>query len=186
VTAEQGLESRVRAERLPSAVRVDVVHGFAFLVRFFQFCYSCTIYQACLPKTLFAPGRALEWVHRRIAGSQFRSYIPTPPFASYISGHSTFSASAAEILERFTGSDAFGGSFTALPGSSGIEPGLTPAQTVTLSWNTFSDAADQAGLSRRLGGIHFLADDLVGRATGRLVAEAVWTRTQSYINGTDK
>jgi membrane-associated phospholipid phosphatase len=119
-----------------------------------------------------------------IDGQQFQSYIPTPPFASYISGHSTFSAASAEILKRFTGSDSFGASFTALSGSSLIEPGLTPAASVTLSWATFSDAADQAGISRRYGGIHFLADDLVGRQTGRLVAAVVWNKVMSYINGT--
>jgi membrane-associated phospholipid phosphatase len=119
-----------------------------------------------------------------IEGRQFQSYIPTPPFASYISGHSTFSAAAAEVLKRFSGSDHFGASFTALPGSSVIEPGLTPATAVTLTWATFTDAADQAGLSRRYGGIHFLADDLVGRETGRLVAAVVWKKAMSYINGT--
>ena len=42
-----------------------------------------------------------------IDGEEFKSYIATPPFASYISGHSTFSASAAQVLQRFTGSDNF-------------------------------------------------------------------------------
>jgi len=40
--------------------------------------------------------------------------------------------------------------------------------TVTLYWATFTDAANQAGISRRYGGIHFELADLVGRATGRL------------------
>src|SRR5438876_1602027 len=121
-----------------------------------------------------------------IDGEEFKSYIATPPFASYISGHSTFSASAAEVLQRFTGSDNLGTSFTALPGSSTVEPGVTPAQSMTLSWATFTEAADQAGISRRYGGIHFKADDLVGRQTGRLVADVVWTKAMSYINGTSQ
>jgi hypothetical protein len=119
-----------------------------------------------------------------IDGQQFKSYITTPPFASYISGHSTFSASAAEVLKRFTGSDNFDESFTAFPGSSKVEPSTTPTKAVTLIWVTFSDAAGQAGLSRRLGGIHFLADDLVARQTGRLVAIVVWNKAMTYINGT--
>lgn len=114
----------------------------------------------------------------------FRSYLPTPPFGGYISGHSAFSASAAEVLKRFTGSDSFGASFTAEPGSSIIEPGLTPTTSVTLSWSTFSAAADEAGMSRRHGGIHFESDDLVGRAVGRLVAEKAWNRSMAYIGGT--
>lgn len=113
----------------------------------------------------------------------FRSYLPTPPFSGYISGHSAFSAAAAEVLKRFTGSDSFEGSFTAEPGWSIIEPGLTPTTRVTLSWSTFTEAADEAGMSRRYGGIHFESDDLVGRAVGRLVADKVWNRSMAYIRG---
>lgn len=72
-----------------------------------------------------------------------------------ISGHSTLSAAAAEILKRFAGSDHFGASFTAQPGSSLVEPGLTSSVPVTLSWETFSEAANQAGMSSRYRGIHF-------------------------------
>ncbi|MBZ5656978.1 MAG: phosphoesterase [Acidobacteriia bacterium] len=121
---------------------------------------------------------------RNVFGRDFRSYLPTPPFASYISGHSAFSAAAAEIFKRFTGSDDFGESFTADPGSSLVETGLTPSVPVTLSWRTFSDAADQAGMSRRYGGIHFEVDDLAGRALGRLVADEVWNKAVTYIDGT--
>ncbi len=52
-----------------------------------------------------------------------------------------------------------------------------------LSWATFSEAADQAGLSRRYGGIHFEEGDLAGRAMGRLVGAQVWAKAQAYFNG---
>jgi PAP2 superfamily len=122
-------------------------------------------------------------------GSQWIPYqpstFPTPPFPEYISGHSTFSAAGAEILKLFTHRDVFGASVTFPPGSSNTEPGLTPREAVTLSWATFSDAADEAGISRRYGGIHFEAGDLVGRATGRLVARQAWRKAQRYFNGED-
>ena len=121
---------------------------------------------------------------RTIYGKDFRSYLPTPPFASYVSGHSALSAAAAEILQRFTGSDSFGESVTILPGTSLIERGLTPSAAVELSWQTFSEAADQAGLSRRYGGIHFEKDDLVGRTLGREVAGQVWMKALTYLDGT--
>ncbi|HEX9472649.1 MAG TPA: vanadium-dependent haloperoxidase, partial [Steroidobacteraceae bacterium] len=104
------------------------------------------------------------------------STFPTPPFPEYISGHSTFSAAGAEILKLFTHSDAFGGSVSFAVGGSKIEPGYTPAKPVTLAWKTFTEAAEQAGISRRYGGIHFEAADLVGRTMGRLVADQVWAR----------
>jgi hypothetical protein len=120
-------------------------------------------------------------------GSQWIPYqpstFPTPPFPEYISGHSTFSAAAAIVLRLYTGSDSFGGSVTFPAGSSTIEPGITPAQAVTLQWATFSDAANEAGISRRYGGIHFKAGDLVGRAVGAAVGAQVWVKAQSYFNG---
>ncbi|OLD21062.1 MAG: phosphoesterase [Acidobacteria bacterium 13_1_40CM_3_56_11] len=109
--------------------------------------------------------------------------FPTPPFPEYISGHSTFSAAGAQILKLFTHSDKFGDSVTFAAGSSNTEPGLTPKQEVTLSWVTFTDAANQAGISRRYGGIHFELADLVGRATGRLVADQAWEKVLTYIRG---
>lgn len=123
-----------------------------------------------------------------IPATQFLTYQnpfgpPSPPFAEYTSGHSAFSAAGAEILRLFTGSDVFGGSVTFAPGTSAFEPGITPVSPVTLSWDTFSEAAGEAGISRRYGGIHFLDGDIQGRILGRRVGGSVWNRSQFFING---
>ncbi len=121
---------------------------------------------------------------RVIDGATWKPYLlATPPFPEYVSAHSAVSAASAQVLARFTESDAFGASFTQMAGTSSIEPGLTPATDVTLSWATFSAAADQAGMSRRYGGIHFEEGDLRGRALGREVAERCWKKARSYITG---
>jgi hypothetical protein len=124
---------------------------------------------------------------RTIDGGSWLPYqastFPTPPFAEYSSGHSTFSAAGAEILRLFTGSDAFGASVTIAAGSSKVEPGAVPAAPVTLAWPTFSAAADEAGISRRYGGIHFEQADLDGRIGGRKDADAAWAKAQSYWRG---
>ncbi len=91
----------------------------------------------------------------------------TPAFPGYISGHSTFSRSAAEVLTALTGSPFFPGglgTYTANPGSLSFENG--PSQPVQLQWGTYYDAADQAGISRLFGGIHVSVDDLTGRRVG--------------------
>ena len=123
-----------------------------------------------------------------ILASDFLTYQvpggdPSPPFAEYTSGHSSFSAAGAEILQLFTGSDEFGASVTFEPGDSLFEPGVTPQEAVTLEWSTFSDAADEAGLSRVYGGIHFDDGDLNGRSLGREVGQAVWEQAQFFIQG---
>jgi hypothetical protein len=118
-----------------------------------------------------------------IPGRQFQPYIATPPFAEYTSGHSAFSAAAAEVLTRFTGSHRFGASFTKAPGTSTIEPGIVPAEPVTLSWRTFQDASDQAAFSRRLGGIHFMSGDLESRTIGRKVGRQAWHLALRHLGG---
>jgi vanadium-dependent haloperoxidase-like protein/uncharacterized protein DUF6851 len=110
--------------------------------------------------------------------------FPTPPFGEYSSGHSNFSAAGAEILRLFTGSDRFGAAVTFPKGSAKFEPGAVPVADLTLSWATFTEAANEAGLSRRYGGIHFLQGDLDGRATGRQAADAAWARARRYWAGT--
>jgi len=130
------------------------------------------------------PGRGAQL----IPGEQWRAYqtggLPTPAFPEFTSGHSAFSAAAAEVLRSFTGTDAFGDSVTIKAGTSGVEPGIVPATDVVLSWATFSDAANQAGMSRRYGGIHFKEGDLQSRAMGRLIGAQAWTKAQTYFNGT--
>jgi len=143
-------------------------------------------------RTLFAGQSVRAWAGpgqgtRVIDGAAWFPYqpttFPTPPFPEYSSGHSNFSAAGAEILRRFTGSDRLGGSAVLGAGSSRIESGAVPLTDVRLSWATFSDAANQAGLSRRYGGIHFEQGDLDARATGRTAARIAWEKAMEYWEG---
>jgi hypothetical protein len=117
------------------------------------------------------------WVPYQIA--TFR----TPPFAEYVSGHSTFSTAAATVLRLFLGTDAFGACATLPPGWSKAEPGVVPARAVELCWDTFSDAAEEAGLSRIYGGIHFRQGNEEGLILGRKVGNEVWRKAQTYFAG---
>ena len=115
------------------------------------------------------------------------SSVVTPPFAEYTSGHSAFSGAASQVFDNFAGgswSFPVGLNVTIAKGSSTIEPGVVPRSNTTLSWKSFDDAADQAGLSRRYGGIHFHDGDYNGRALGHAIGNAAWAKAQTYINGT--
>jgi hypothetical protein len=123
-----------------------------------------------------------------VPGEQWQPYqahvmASTPPFPEFVSGHSTFSAAGAEILRAFTGADFFGASTTFAAHVSKIEPGLTPQVPVTLSWVTFTAAAQQAGMSRRYCGIHFADGDLVGRRMGYDVARQTWLKASALFAG---
>ena len=112
-----------------------------------------------------------------------RANFVTPSFPEYLSGHSTFSAAAAMLLKAATGSDTFGMSVTKAAGSSRVEPGAVPAAPVVLSWKSFTAAADQAGISREYGGIHFNDGDFEARQAGEDVGLVVWGKAKTYFNG---
>jgi hypothetical protein len=123
--------------------------------------------------------------HGYIFHDDWQPYLPTPPFPDFVSSHSAISASAAEVLRRFTRNDEFGFSYTRRAGVSGIEGKPGPTHDVVLTWATFTEAADESGMSRRYGGVHFEDADLEGRALGRRVATLSWNKAQSYIAGTE-
>lgn len=141
---------------------------------------------------LFKDRRIPSWAGegrgtRLIRGQDWRPYqaanFVTPPFSEYVSGHSAFSAAGAEVLRRYTGSDAFGGQVTVLKGSSRVEPGLVPSRNLTLAWRTFSDAANEAGISRQYGGIHFAQGDMESRLLGRKVGAQSYALAAAYVQG---
>ena len=108
----------------------------------------------------------------------------TPSFQGYISGHSTFSRAAAEVLTGITGSEYFPGGlseWTVKAGSLKFEAG--PSADVVLEWATYYDAADQAGQSRLFGGIHVQADDFTGRIVGSTCGKDAWALAQRYYSG---
>jgi hypothetical protein len=118
-----------------------------------------------------------------IPAERFQSYIPTPSFPDYVSGHSTFSAAAARILRLFTGSDSLNMSTTIAAGSSVVEPQLTPSRNVRLVWPTFTTAMQEAGESRQIGGIHFDDANLDGTTLGTSVGSNSWSKAQTYFSG---
>jgi hypothetical protein len=114
---------------------------------------------------------------------------PAPPFGEYASGHSTFSGAAAEVLTGFTGRGNFEMTVTIPAGSSRVEPKTAthpgvPAKPITLSWTNFRYAAEQAGLSRQYGGVHFEHGDKDARAAGSSVGKNAWAKALTYFNGT--
>jgi hypothetical protein len=122
-----------------------------------------------------------------VKGEEWMPYqdlnVVTPPFPEYVSGHSTFSAAGNVIMVGMTGTDNFGGHVIIPADWSNFEDNV-PAAPVKLSWPTYTAMADEAGMSRRYGGIHFKTGDIQGRALGNMVGQNVWSKAQSYFRGT--
>lgn len=126
--------------------------------------------------------QGIKWLHADTWTTYQRSNFVTPAFPGYISGHSTFSRSAAEVMTAITGSPFFPGGLGSYTISSLInEQG--PSEPVTLEWATYYDAADQIGISRIWGGIHPPADDFAGRRVGAQAGLGVWALAKKYFDG---
>jgi membrane-associated phospholipid phosphatase len=98
--------------------------------------------------------------------------LKTPPFPTYTSGHSTFSAAAAAVLTELFGENySFESTSDAHSGLS--QRPLNKELVTTRQFTSFSDAAQEAGLSRIYGGIHFSFDDTAGQAAGTQIGEFV-------------
>jgi len=125
----------------------------------------------------------VRWVHAEDWMTYQKKTFVTPGFPGYISGNSTFSRSAAEVMTAITGTKWFPhglGSYT-LPK---LVNELGPSQPVTLLWASYYDAADQVGLSRIWGGIHPPADDFAGRRVGSQVGQTAWELARKFFDGT--
>ena len=124
----------------------------------------------------------VNWIHAEDWMTYQKKTFVTPAFPGYISGHSTFSRAAAEVMTSFTGSKWFPnglGSYTItqLANENG------PTQPVTLQWASYYDAADQVGLSRIWGGIHPPVDDFTGRRVGSQIGTNAWVLARKYFDG---
>ena len=124
----------------------------------------------------------------------------TPPFPDVASGHTTFSVTAGRLLEWWFNSsqlyDPFKvvcvpnpkilcpsfstqykffscGEFSFEPGTSEIEPGQVPKNTIVLKYNTIKELYEDAGLSRIYGGIHWFQTNEVSTELANWVYDKV-------------
>jgi len=88
--------------------------------------------------------------------------LTTPPFPEYTSGHSTFSGAGAAVLAQAFGKDAI-----AFVGESDDAPGIQRP------FGGFWEAAEESGMSRIYGGIHFMSANVNGLESGRAIGVAV-------------
>ncbi|MFD2823551.1 T9SS type A sorting domain-containing protein [Lacinutrix iliipiscaria] len=127
----------------------------------------------------------VDWIYGENWWPYQRATFVTPPFAGYVSGHSTFSRAAAEVLTLLTGDEFFPGGMGTFDIEQNnflvFEPG--PTQNMTLQWATYRDASDQTSLSRIWGGIHPPIDDIRGRIIGEEIGIDAFNLATQYFDG---
>ena len=126
----------------------------------------------------------VDWILTENWWPYQRPTFVSPPFAGYVSGHSTFSKAAADLLSFMTGDDYFPGGMGVFPAPQNdflvFETG--PSVDMELQWATYKDASDQCSLSRIFGGIHPPLDDIPGRKIGTKIGERVYNLVTDLAN----
>lgn len=128
----------------------------------------------------------VDWILAENWWPYQRPTFVTPPFAGYVSGHSTYSRAGAKVLSLFTGDEYFPGGMGEFHAPKNeflvFEDG--PTMDVTLQWAKYYDASDQCSLSRIWGGIHPPADDMPGRKIGEKIGTDAFEYAEKFFNGT--
>ncbi len=127
----------------------------------------------------------VDWILAENWWSYQRPSFVSPPFAGYVSGHSTYSRAAAEVLTAITNSEYFPGGmgeFSA-PQNNFLVFEEGPSVDITLQWASYRDASDQCSLSRIWGGIHPPVDDIPGRLMGEKVGLSAFEKANTLFNG---
>lgn len=125
----------------------------------------------------------VDWILAQDWWPYQRPTFVTPPFAGYVSGHSTYSRAAAELMTAMTGTPFFPGGMSEFEISANdflvFEQG--PSVPFTLQWATYRDASDQCSLSRIWGGIHPPMDDIPGRQIGEKIGQQAFDNLTQYF-----
>ena len=106
----------------------------------------------------------------------------TPPFPGFVSGHSTFSRAAAEVLAFATGTKFFPGGLGSYKAPALEFEGKSDESPFEFKWATYFDASDQSGISRIFGGIHAAYDDLPARRIGSKVGIAATKKVRKLFS----
>ncbi|MFK7845933.1 MAG: DUF6851 domain-containing protein [Rhodothermales bacterium] len=127
----------------------------------------------------------VDWILAENWWPYQRPSFITPPFAGYISGHSTFSRAAAEVMTLLTGDPFFPGGMGEFhaPQNEFLVFEEGPSVDITLQWATYRDASDQTSLSRIWGGIHPPVDDIPGRLIGERIGIDAFALAERYFSG---
>lgn len=141
---------------LATAASMYAMVGIAEADAFISCWYSKYKYNYLRPKTFiqeFIPGNT-TWT----------SFIPTPAFPEYPSGHSVSSGASSEVLTSMLGNLSF-------TDRTNTNLGFTPR-----FYTSFYEAANEAALSRLYGGIHFREANESGIKQGRAIAQFLLRR----------
>lgn len=156
-----GIATELNKDDFNSTVSVYTQTSIALFDSFISCWYLKFKYNYIRPETVINQHIASDW----------RPYLETPPFPEYTAGHATISSAAEKILTDIIGDNK------AFTDTTQVEFGLK-----SRSFNSFKDAALEAGISRVYGGIHYKVSCDEGYKNGQEVGQIVLDRLKFKKN----
>jgi hypothetical protein len=118
-----------------------------------------------------------------LPASQWRAYLGVADHPEYPSGSSCFCAAHAQASRRYLGTDTLGWVVPYAQGASRVEPGVTPAADLQLSYPTWTKFETDCGQSRLWGGVHFQAAIDAAAPVCRAVGNQAFEFLSRHIDG---
>lgn len=118
-----------------------------------------------------------------IPASQWQSYLSVADHPEYPSATASFCAAHGQVMRRLHGENNLNFSVVIPQGSSRVEPGVTPASPIELSWSNWSDLEYDCGQSRLWGGVHFPASIPAGIDIGHEIGDITYNFVIDHLEG---
>ena len=187
----------------PTTKDVDDVIEFVqlgFLLHMAQFDAGIVIWQEKLRYDAVRPITAIRYLYGdemvtawggpgqgtvELPASQWVSYVQNADHSDYPSATTAFCAAYAQAFRRYSGSEEIESFRTVLrEGSSVIEPEVTPAGDVTISFETWTEYEQTCGEARLWGGVHFRPSVEASLEIGGTFGDAAYDYWETLIDGT--
>jgi hypothetical protein len=118
-----------------------------------------------------------------LPADEFASYVPVADHSDHPSTSACICNALAGAMRLYFGTEALNFTRPVPAGSSRVEPGSTPAQTLALNFPTWQDFADACGQSRIDAGLHFPAAVAAASACEG-IGKGGYAYWQTLIDGT--
>ena len=120
---------------------------------------------------------------QEMPANEWQAYLPEPDHPEYPSGSTCGCYAHAQALRRFSGTDELNWSVSYPAGTSRIEPGITPARDMTLTFETWTEFSEDCGKSRHWGGVHFVPAVEASAAYCSVFGDMAYEYYQSLLDG---
>lgn len=124
--------------------------------------------------------------NRSLRGEEWAAYLPEADHPEYPSASACFCAAHAEFKRLYFASDDLNWSISFPAGGSGVEPGRTPAENLSINLRTWTEFEQTCASSRVWAGVHFQSAVDESLKLCPIFGKMAYDYMQELVSGTAK